>query len=237
MKKVLSLLLVLGCVVLFSQIASAAIKGTYTAEVTVGGTFSFVPELKLTSDYSTDATKITWSGVTGAFESLDNWKNADVAIVVDVTNEKVGTTVQLYQDNANNDAGYKNTIGYDLGGGSKSYSGLIRQTSDGAQRFVMGMKVSSLTATGYTTVAPNDLNQEYGFYMKDKSDWNYASTPFYYTILTDQGFLVGISEEGDPQFALLSSGTPLYIHFGANFRDAAAGNYATQTVTLESFNE
>lgn len=232
MKKVLSLLLVLGCVVLFSQIASAAIKGTYTAQVDVSGSFSFVPSLVATSNYTTTVGTVTWSDYSGAFASVDNWKNASAAIKIAVTNQKAGVTVQLYQDNANNAAGYQNTIGYDLGGGSKSYSGLIRQNSSGAQRFVMGMRVSTTTAV---TVAPIPENQTGGFFLIDKSDWNFATTAPYYTILSDQGYLTYMNGTAGG-FEPFTSGT-LYIHFGANFRDAFAGNYATQTITLESFNE
>jgi|GEM_PF-2936247 len=236
MKKFLSLLLVLGCVVLFSQIASAAIKGTYSASVDVSGSFSFVPSLVSTSDYSTVVTSsITWSGVTNAFASADNWKNADVAVKITVTNQKAGTTVQLYQDNANNATGYKNTIGYDLGGGSKSYSGLIRQNSNGAQRFVLGMRVSSTTAGASLAVAPVPANQTGGFFMIDKSDWNFGTTASYYTILSDVGYLTYMNGTAGG-FEPFNSGT-LYISFGANFRDAVAGIYATQTITLESFNE
>ncbi len=232
MKKVLSLLLVLGCVVLFSQIASAAIKGTYTAQVVVAdGSFIFTPSLVLTSNYSTAAGTITWSGVTNAFASADNWKNADVAVKITVTNQKAGTTVQLYQDNANNAAGYKNTIGYDLGGGSKSYAGLIRQNSNGAQRFVLGMRVSSTTAGASVAVAPIPANQTGGFYMKDKSDTGFVADAGYYTILKDVGYITAFDS-----YQPFTSGT-LYISFGANFRDALAASYATQTITLESFNE
>ncbi|GAB1402763.1 hypothetical protein MASR1M68_16740 [Elusimicrobiota bacterium] len=232
MKKVLSLVLVLGCVVLFSQIASAAIKGTYTAQVDVSGSFSFVPSLVATSNYTTTVGTITWSDYSGAFASVDNWKNASAAIKIAVTNQKAGVTVQLYQDNANNATGYKNTIGYDLGGGSKSYAGLIRQNSSGAQRFVLGMKVSTTTAV---TVAPVPENQTGGFFLKDKSDTGFVADAAYYTILSDQGFLTYMNGTAGG-FEPFTSGT-LYIHFGANFRDAFAGNYATQTITLESFNE
>lgn len=232
MKKFFSLVLVLGCVVLFSQIASAAIKGTYTAQVDVSGSFSFVPSLVATSNYTTAVGTITWSDYSGAFASADNWKNASAAIKIAVTNQKAGVTVQLYQDNANNATGYKNTIGYDLGGGSKSYAGLIRQNSNGAQRFVLGMRVSTATAV---TVAPVPENQTGGFYLKDKSDTGFVADAAYYTILSDQGYLTYMNGTAGG-FEPFTSGT-LYIHFGANFRDAMAGNYATQTITLESFNE
>lgn len=232
MKKFFSLVLVLGCVVLFSQIASAAIKGTYTAQVDVSGSFSFVPSLVSTSDYTTGVGTITWSDYSGAFASADNWKNASAVIKIAVTNQKAGVTVQLYQDNANNADGYKNTIGYDLGGGSKAYAGLIRQNSSGAQRFVMGMRVSTATAV---TVAPVPENQTGGFFLKDKSDTGFVADAAYYTILSDQGYLTYMNGEAGG-YEPFTSGT-LYVHFGANFRDAMAGNYATQTITLESFNE
>jgi len=235
MKKFFSLVLVLGCVVLFSQIASAAIKGTYTAQVDVSGSFSFVPSLVATSNYTTAVGTITWSSYTGAFASADNWKNASAAIKIAVTNQKAGVTVQLYQDNANNATGYKNTIGYDLGGGSKSYAGLIRQNSSGAQRFVMGMRVSSTTAGASLAVAPIPANQTGGFFMKDKSDTGFVADAAYYTILSDQGYLTYMNGTAGG-FEPFNQGT-LYISFGANFRDAMAGNYATQTITLESFNE
>lgn len=232
MKKFLSLVLVLGCVVLFSQIASAAIKGTYTAQVDVSGSFSFVPSLVSTSDYTTGVGTITWSDYSGAFASADNWKNASAVIKIAVTNQKATTYVQMYQDNANNATGYKNTIGYDLGGGSKSYAGLIRQNSSGAQRFVMGMRVSTATAV---TVAPVPENQTGGFFLKDKSDTGFVADAAYYTILSDQGYLTYMNGTAGG-FEPFTSGT-LYVHFGANFRDAMAGNYATQTIILESFNE
>jgi len=232
MKKFFSLVLVLGCVVLFSQIASAAIKGTYTAQVDVSGSFSFVPSLVSTSDYTTAVGTITWSDYSGAFASADNWKKSAAVIKIAVTNQKAGVTVQLYQDNANNATGYKNTIGYDLGGGSKSYAGLIRQNSSGAQRFVLGMRVSTATAV---TVAPVPENQTGGFFLKDKSDTGFVADAAYYTILSDQGYLTYMNGTAGG-FEPFTSGT-LYVHFGANFRDAMAGNYATQTITLESFNE
>jgi hypothetical protein len=233
MKKFFSLVLVLGCVVLFSQIASAAIKGTYTAQVDVSGSFSFVPSLVSTSDYTTAVGTITWSDYSGAFASADNWKNASAVIKIAVTNQKAGVTVQLYQDNANNADGYENTIGFDeTGSGDMVYAGLIRQNSNGAQRFVMGMRVSTATAV---TVAPVPENKTGGFFMKDKSDYNFSTVAPYYTILSDQGYLTYMNGTAGG-FEPFTSGT-LYVHFGANFRDAMAGNYATQTITLESFNE
>jgi len=236
MKKFFSLVLVLGCVVLFSQIASAAIKGTYTAEVNVTGSFSFSAALVDATTKATGPSTITWSDYSGAYASVDNWKNAAVAIKATVTNQKAGVTVQLYQNNkSSNTAGYENTIGFDeTGSGDMVYGGLIRQNSSGAQRFVMGMKISTTTVN--PTVAPNYSDTTTGFFLKDKSDYNFATVSHYYTILTDQGVLMGINASSQPEFALFASGD-FYIHFGANFRDAVAGNYATQSITLESFNE
>jgi len=241
MKKVLSLLLVLGCVVLFSQIASAAIKGTYTATADVSGSFLFTPSLVLTSDYTTGAGTITWSGITGAYASADNWKTADVAIKIGVTNQKAGTTVQLYQDNNNISNGvYQSTIPYYLAGGSTTHAGLVRANSyGGIQRFTMGNIVSTQTLV---TVNPQLANYAGGFFMKDKQDKGIDGTSSfvadapYYTILSDQGYLSYITAGGAGGFTPFSSGT-LYIHFGANFRDAIAGVYGTKTITLEAINE
>ncbi|MDD5022082.1 MAG: hypothetical protein PHR82_08170 [Endomicrobiaceae bacterium] len=237
MKKVLSLLLVLGCVVLFSQIASAAIKGTYTAEVNVSGSFSFEPSLVLTSNYTTAAGTITWSSWGDAYASTDNWQTASVAVKVAVTNQKAGTTVQLYQDNTNVSNGvYQSSIPYYLAGGSITHAGLVKANSGGGNsRFTLGYKVTAST-TPVVTVVPLELDQTNGLFMKDKSDTGFVSDSAYYTILSDQGFLSYIQESGAGGFTPFTSGT-LYIHFGANFRDATAGVYGTKSVTLESFNE
>ncbi len=234
MKKILSLFLVLGCVVLFSQIASAAIKGTYTAQVDVSGSFSFVPSLVQTSNYTTAAGTITWSSFGNAYASVDNWQTANVAVKIAVTNQKAGTTVQLYQNNQDASNGvYQSTIPLTISSTTISHAGLVRASSYGLQRFTLGMRVSSTTSV---TVNPSLANQAGGFYMKDKGDTGFASESYYYTILSDQGFLSYITAGGAGGFTPFSSGT-LYIHFGANFRDAVAGVYGTKSITLESFNE
>lgn len=236
MKKILSLLLLFGCIVLMSNSVFAATEFTAEVSFTSGGEVSFDAVLKKRAD-NTSATAITWdAGDISIGSSSVEWKAATVYAVLTSTITKASGKVYLYQNNKSTSTAVKyqaTTPRYETT--NQIYSGLVKGNSGGGDGNYAPMTFMVSTVT-VATPDINPVTSEYGKrYFIDQSNSNFVKDD-YCTVVDSQGYINAVDGSGNAQH--LAKQTEGYIYFGAGFQNIIAGtSYGTNNIKFEIVTE
>lgn len=243
MRKILSLLVVMACVAMFSS----AVFASTTTFKTVNATANFASsgDVYVSFDLKnvvgdTTATEIAWdvSSVQLGTTTLQ-WKTASTYAVLTSSVTIAGGAVYMYQDNTQAASPYTATTPRTSGtANDKVYSGLVRSGSGGGE--VRGyiplsytMSVSKLSS-GYEYVVSSGTAR----YFVDKEDKasdgiTSAFDSRYATLTNTDGIIANVDGSGVPYALEGVSGHTAYMYFGAGFSNILGGDvYGTTKILV-----
>ncbi len=228
-RKLVTVLLVLGVVLLIPKFAAATTRvdiDTHTASADLSG-WETVIDWEITLHNITDdaqVSSITWTGITYG----DSWEAARQYAALNITATYVSWGLQVYTDNqgAGADPAYT---------GDDSPAGLIG-VSNADTKLNMSWNILANT-TDYAElnfeVAPIEDGLGWGWkWMKDKSADDFISGEYYITVWNQDGILWG-EEAGERG----PEPSPNYMYLGANFTGASAQEYKTNRLMLEFYTD
>ncbi|MFA7073924.1 MAG: hypothetical protein WC234_01905 [Endomicrobiaceae bacterium] len=250
MKKVLSLLVVMACMVFFSSMAFASTDTVKTinasANFASSGEVYISFDLKNLADDST-ATAITWDPTAVTLNSgTETWKTAQQYAVMVASVTKTSGAVYMYQDNKSNSADYVATNPRTNQDGTKAFSGLVRKGSGGGERegtrgyvpLSYTMSASKLSSSYEYVVSSGTAR-----YFSDKSDLKSDGSTSnlntaYITIANINGFVAGVTGETGTYALSGVTDDTAYMYFGGGFRDIQGGDiYQTENILILTFQE
>lgn len=247
MKKVLSLLVVMACVVFFSSMAFASTDTVKTinasANFASSGEVYISFNLKNLTDDST-ATAITWDPSAVTLNSgTETWKTAQQYAVMVASVTKTSGAIYIYQDNKSNSSDYIATNPRTNGDGTKAFSGLVRSGSGGGESrgyipLSYTMSASKLSSSYEYVVSSGTAR-----YFSDKSDLKSdgSTSNFntaYITIANIDGFVAGVTGETGTYGLDGVTDDTAYMYFGAGFKDVQGGDiYQTENILVVTFQE
>lgn len=236
MRKIVSTLLIFGCIFLAAGYAFAATEFTAEVSFTSGGEVSFDAVLKNRADDSS-ATAITWdaSDISIGSSSIE-WKAATVYAVMTSTVTKAAGKVYIYQNNKSTSTAVKyqaTSPRYEES--NQIYSGLVKANSGGGDGNFAPMTFLVSTVT-VTTPDISPVVSEYGKrYFIDQDNSNFSKSD-YCTVVDSEGYINAVDGSGNAQH--LAKQTTGYMYFGAGFQNVIAGtSYGTNNIKFEIVTE
>jgi len=247
MKKILSLLVVLACVVMFGSAVYASTDTVKTinasADFASSGEVYISFNLKNLADDST-ATAIAWNPSAVTLNSgTETWKTAQQYAVMVASVTKTTGAIYIYQDNKSNSTDYVATNPRTNQDGTKAFSGLVRKGSGGGES--RGYIPLSYTMSATKLPSSYEYNTEASTarYLTDKSDLKSDGSTSnlnvaYTTIANINGFVGGVTGETGTYALTGVTGDTAYMYFGAGFKDVQGGDtYKTEQILVLTFQE